>query len=225
MKRKRNEKRILLSGTVCTALFVIWTLLVRIIDVKPVGPCGSAVGFAALNSWFHQLTGVHMRLYVITDWLSLVPIAVCMLFSTVGFIQWTTRRKLSKVDFDIILLGVYYVVVIAGYLFFEMVPVNYRPVLIDGMLEASYPSSTTLLVCSVMPTFTFQTSRRVNNIPGKILLQGVICLFTVFMAAGRLVSGVHWLTDIVGAVLLSGGLFYIYKGIVLIHDRKPIGRV
>lgn len=43
-----------------------------------------------------------------------------------------------------------------------MIPVNYRPVLIEGRLEASYPSSTTLLVVSVMPTLMFQAYRRVG---------------------------------------------------------------
>jgi undecaprenyl-diphosphatase len=40
------------------------------------------------------------------------------------------------------------------------------------------------------------------------------------MVAGRLISGVHWLTDIIGAILLSVGSFYIYKGIVLMNDDK-----
>ena len=211
---KSKEKRTLLTGSALMVIFIIWTLLIQAVDVRPVGVNGTSVGFAVLNSWFHQFTGVHMKLYVITDWL----------FGMVGLMQWVKRRKLSKVDFDIILLGVYYVIVIAGYLLFEIIPINYRPVLIEGILEASYPSSTTLLVLSVMPTLTFQIKRKIENDAVKKMLQSFINLFSAFMIAGRLVSGVHWLTDIIGAVLLSAGLFYIYKGIVLIHDRKSIRR-
>lgn len=35
------------------------------------------------------------------------------------------------------------------------------------------------------------------------------------MVIGRLVAGVHWLTDIVGAVLLSFGLYSIYRAAVI----------
>ena len=210
MKKNQN----LLAGTFLLVGFAVWTFLIQMVDVQPIGPNGSSVGFAMLNGWFHQLTGVHWTLYILTDWLGLVPIFVCLIFAGVGFVQLVQRKSLFKVDLDIILLGVYYVLVIFGYLLFEMVPINYRPVLIEGFLEASYPSSTTLLVLSVMPTLYFQAQRRLT--PNA--LRQTICIFSIlfsaFMVIGRLVSGVHWLTDIVGAVLLSNGIFLIYKASV-----------
>ena len=210
MKKNQN----LLAGILLLVGFAVWTFLIQAVDVQPIGPNGSSVGFAALNGRFHQLTGVHWMLYTLTDWLGLVPIFVCLIFAGIGFVQLVQRKSLFKVDLDIIMLGAYYVLVILGYLLFEMVPINYRPVLIEGFLEASYPSSTTLLVLSVMPTLCFQTRRRLTS----NALRQTICifsiLFSVFMALGRLVSGVHWLTDIVGAVLLSSGIFLIYKASV-----------
>ena len=156
-----------------------------------------------------------MGLYTITDWLGLVPVFVCIVFGGIGLWQLIKRKNLFKVDTDLIYLGIYYVIVIFGYLFFEMCPINYRPILIEGILEASYPSSTTLLVLSVMPTLVLQANRRIEN----KYLKRIICAFTVvfsaFMVIGRLVSGVHWLTDIMGAVFLSTGLFYLYKAAVL----------
>ena len=210
MKKNQN----VLAGILLLAGFAVWTFLIQEVDVQPIGPNGSSVGFAALNGWFHQLTGVHWTLYTLTDWLGLVPICVCLIFAGAGFVQLVQRRSLFKVDLDIIMLGAYYVLVIFGYLLFEMVPINYRPVLIDGFLEASYPSSTTLLVLSVMPTLYFQAQRRLspNALRQTILIFSV--LFSAFMVIGRLVSGVHWLTDIVGAVLLSSGIFLIYKACV-----------
>ena len=217
---KNKEKQVFNTGALCIAAFLLWTLLTLRVDVEPVGPNESDVGFATLNCWFHQLTGVHMGLYVITDWLGLVPIAVCMAFGIMGARQWVKRRSLAKVDFDLILLGVYYVIVIAGYLLFEMIPINYRPVLINGMMEVSYPSSTTLLVLSVMPTLTFQLRRRTKNSIAQKLFCAMSNLFAVFMVVGRLISGVHWLTDIIGAVFLSAGIFYLYKAVVLRNDNK-----
>ncbi len=217
---KENGKRFLWFGTAFIVVFAFWTLLIQAVDVQPRGVNGTDIGFATVNSWFHKLTGVHMTVYVLTDWLGLVPVFVCMLFGCIGFVQLVKRKCLCKVDYDIILLGIYYIVVIAGYLIFEMIPINYRPILIEGRMEASYPSSTTLLVLSVMPTLILQVKRRGENEASKRVIGIVSALFMLFMVVGRLICGVHWLTDIVGSVLLSVGLFWTYKGLVLIKDCK-----
>lgn len=211
----RKTKRIVSVGILLLAAFAVWTFLIQTVDVQQIGPRQSAVGFATVNGWFHRLTNVHWMLYTLTDWLGLVPIVVCLLFACVGLAQLVQRRSLLKVDLDILLLGVYYVLVIFAYLLFEMVPLNYRPVLIEGILEASYPSSTTLLVLSVMPTLHFQAERRLKNSALRRCIRVLTVLFSAFMVVGRLLSGVHWLTDIVGAILLSGGLFLLYKASVL----------
>ena len=210
MKKNQN----VLAGILLLVGFAVWTFLIQEVDVQPIGPNGSSVGFAALNGWFHQLTGVHWMLYTLTDWLGLVPICVCLIFAGAGFVQLVQRRSIFKVDLDMIMLGAYYVLVIFGYLLFEMVPINYRPVLIEGFLEESYPSSTTLLVLSVMPTLYFQAQRRLTSNALRQAIRIFSVLFSAFMVIGRLVSGVHWLTDIVGAVLLSSGIFLIYKASV-----------
>lgn len=211
----RKTKKIVSAGILLLTAFAVWTFLIQTVDVQQIGPRQSAVGFATVNGWFHRLTNVHWMLYTLTDWLGLVPIVVCLLFAYVGLAQLVQRRSLLKVDLDILLLGVYYVLVIFAYLLFEMVPLNYRPVLIEGILEASYPSSTTLLVLSVMPTLHFQAERRFKNSALRHCIKVLTVLFSVFMVVGRLLSGVHWLTDIVGAILLSGGLFLLYKASVL----------
>lgn len=217
---KDNAKRDLLPGTALLAAFAIWTVLIQHIDVKNAGVNGTEIGFATFNVWFHRLTGVHMMLYTITDWLGLVPVIICMCFGILGFIQLIKRRNLRKVDTDILLLGIYYVLVILCYLLFEMVPINYRPVLIDGNLEASYPSSTTLLVLSVLPTLQYQVDRRIRNRMTAKAITAFVITFSSFMVVGRLISGVHWLTDIVGSVFLSFGLFMAYRFMVIYTDHK-----
>ena len=153
-------------------------------------------------------------------WLGLIPVFICLMFGGIGFVQLMQRKKLLKVDRDILLLGIYYLLVIFGYLIFEMIPINYRPVLIEGRLEASYPSSTTLLVLSVMPTLVFQTHRRLINRKAKRSIDIMTVIFSLFMIIGRLVSGVHWLTDIIGSVLFSAGLFCIYRAVVLLYCKE-----
>ena len=215
-----KAKRILFTGACLITAFVLWTAMIMSVDVQNVGQRGTAVGFAVFNTWFHELTGVHMRLYTVTDWLGLVPVAVCMCFAVLGLIQLIRRRSLFRVDIDIILLGAYYILVISGYLIFEMIPINYRPVLIDGILEASYPSSTTLLVLSVMPTLILQTERRIKNKTVRYSIYAFAVIFSVFMVTGRLIAGVHWATDIAGSVLLSLGLFELYHASVLFTDKR-----
>ena len=210
---RRAQKGFMPGGALLLA-FVVWTVLIQTVDVRPVGVNGTNIGFAAVNTWFHRLTGVHMGLYTVTDWLGLVPIAVCIGFGLLGLVQWVRRKRITKVDRDILLLGGYYILVIMGYLIFEMIPINYRPILIDGAMEASYPSSTTLLVLSVMPTLLFQVNRRAKRQTVRRMTAAFGILFSAFMVIGRLVAGVHWLTDIVGSVLLSAGLYSLYRATV-----------
>ena len=217
---KRKSKIRFISGLIFITLFIMWTLAVVSVDVKPVGINGTSVGFATLNTWFHNITGVNMTLYNITDWLGLVPVFICTVFGILGLFQLIKRKSLLKVDFDIIVLGVYYVIVILGYLVFEMIPINYRPILINGFMEASYPSSTTLLVLSVMPTLIFQSNMRFKNIKIKFIISVITIIFSLFMVIGRLVSGVHWVTDIIGSCLFSVGLYNIYKSVVLIKYNR-----
>ncbi len=217
---KNNTKKGFITGIALLLIFVLWTVLIRCVDVQPAGPNGTQVGFAAVNTRFHELTGVHMGLYTVTDWLGMVPIVICLGFAALGLVQLIRRRSLKKVDADILLLGGYYVLVILGYLIFEMIPINYRPILINGALEASYPSSTTLLVLSVMLTLLFQVNRRSKNPAVRRITAAFVFLFSALMVIGRLVSGVHWLTDILGAVFLSAGLMLLYRSAVLALDQR-----
>ena len=191
--------------------FVLWTLLVCCVDVRPIGPEQSAVGFATLNQFVHHMTGVHFTLYHITDWLGLVPIAVCLGFAILGLVQWIRRKNITKVDFDILLLGGFYIVTIGVYLLFESWVINYRPVLIDGYLEGSYPSSTTMLVMCVMPTAIMQFKSRIKNPMFRRIVTSITWAFIAFMVIGRFISGVHWLSDIIGGALFSGGLVMMYR--------------
>lgn len=206
-----SRKKPLVEGIAALFLFALWTAAVSLIDVRAIGPNGSTVGFAALNGRIHDLTGVHMTLYILTDWLGLVPVAFMLGFALLGLAQWISRKSLFKVDKSLFVLGAFYLAVTACYLLFETVVINYRPVLIDGYLEASYPSSTTLLVLSVMPTAVMQLDKRIRNVAFRRTAAFLLIAFTVFMTIGRLISGVHWITDIVGGILLAAGLVKLYE--------------
>ena len=209
---KRVKKRLMVSICFLTA-FTAWTVMLRFVDVRQIGPLGSSVGFAGVNGFVHKLTGVHWGLYHVTDWLGLVPIFVCMGFGVLGLAQWVRRKNIQKVDINILILGGFYAITIGAYLLFENVVINCRPVLINGALEVSYPSSTTMLTMCVMPTAIMQLNDRMKN---RMLRKGIsftIIAFTAFMVIGRLISGVHWFTDIIGGILLSVGLITLYSAV------------
>lgn len=206
-------KKSFLAGVVVLLLFIAWTVALHFVDVGAIGPQNSSVGFSTLNKTVHGVTGVHMLLYTITDWLGIIPICVALGFGILGLCEWVNRRKLLKVDYSLLALGVFYIVVMAVFIFFERFVVNYRPVLINGILEASYPSSTTMLVMCVMPTAFMQLNSRIKNKTIRVFISLIIILFIAFMVIGRLISGVHWFSDIIGGALLSLGLVMIYYSI------------
>ena len=217
---KQQTKRKLIPGVLWLALFVLWTAAVSAVDVKPIGANDTTVGFAALNGWVRDLVGEHLILYTLTDLLSIIPLGIVAAFGCVGLIQWIKRKSIGRVDRDILLLGGVYLLTASAFVLFEGLAINYRPILIEGALEVSYPSSTTLLVLTVMPTARRQLKRRMKA--GKVRRAAMIAVdvFTVFMIAARLLSGVHWFTDIIGGILLAGGLFCLYDGVCACNGTK-----
>ena len=131
-----------------------------------------------------------------------------------GLAQLIKRKSLWQVDYSLLVLGGFYIVVIVAFFLFELVEVNYRPVLINGSLEASYPSSTTLLVACIMPTAATELSRRIKAPSTRRWACAICTAFLAFMVVGRILSGVHWFSDIIGGILLSGGLVMTYRGVV-----------
>ena len=212
-----KKKRGLTLGAFFILLFILWTGLLCFVDIKAIGPRESSVGFATINRFFRDIIGVNFTLYNITDWLGLVPIAFCFGFAIFGLCQWIKRKNILKVDLDILLLGVFYIAVMGVYILFEYITINHRPTLINGYLETSYPSSTTMLVMCVMPTAIMQFNKRINKDIFRRCVFIILSLFTAFMVVGRIISGVHWITDIIGGALISTGLVILYYSV---YDLK-----
>lgn len=208
-------------------VFSLWTILLRLIDVQPLGPNNSMIGFASLNGWFYQLTGFNEWLYCITSSLEKCLLGIGLLLGCVLFILFLVsffqRKNNRRKDYDLefLPLAIYYVLIGLCYLFFEKaVTINYRPILVEGILEPSYPSTTTLIVLVLTPVLHFHFVRRVK-LPLLVKIANIVTvLFCVFMVTGRLVSGVHWATDIIASVLLSLGLFFLYRAMVFHLDYK-----
>ena len=205
-----RNKHSLITPAVLFAVFVLYTAAVALIDVKPVGQMNSNVGMATINKALSDAIGVHMIWYDITNILGILALLIAAFFGVVGVIQLVTRKSLLKVDRDIIILGCFYVMVIVCYVLFDHFAINYRPVMLEDTLEASYPSSHTMLAVCVMSTAICQLKCKMRDEHVSRIVQGVLAVLIVLTVAGRMISGVHWFTDIIGGVLLSAFLVSLY---------------
>ena len=210
-----NKK--IFSGIIFGILFGVFTYLVRIYDVAAVGPQGTEVGFSTVNMKFHELTGVNMFWYKLTQYFGALALLVCVFFALVGLIQWIRRKSLGKVDKEIIALGGLFVCCIAFYALFEKVVINYRPVIMPGETapEASYPSSHTMLIIVVMGGTMMMIEKYVRNGTWDTVLKFICGLIIAATIGGRMYCGVHWLTDIVGGLLLGAAMLEIFAGVLV----------
>ena len=197
MKRKN-----IIISIILTIVAVGYTFVVKTINVKAIGPNKSVVGLSKINSWFSNLVGSNMTIYKITEILGLAVLLIVGIYGLLGLIQLIKRKSLFKVDREIILLGVLYVLMAVVYVFFEKFIINYRPILIDGELEASYPSSHTILAICICISSLIVSKNYVSDKYLKITnIVTILLLLGVFL--GRVISGVHWISDIIGGVIIS----------------------
>ena len=214
---KKRKKELLITVISLFIVSVIYVLLIKFVDVGAIGPKSSKVGFSNINGWFHDLTGYNKAWYKITKYTGVIPFLLVAYFAFIGLKQLIKYKKISKVDKRIIFLGVFYILVGITFIFFEKVIINYRPVLEDGVLEASFPSTHTLLAVCVCYSslliskyYVPKKYLKVFNIATSILM--------VLLVIGRLLSGVHWLTDIIGGIIISIFLVTLYR--YLIYKEK-----
>ena len=210
----KNKTKYLMAG-IFGILAVVWIALVRCADVAAIGPTGTSVGLSRLNQAVHDLTGVNMLWYTITDWLGIVAILAVAAMALLGFIQLVKRKSLLKVDREILALGGLYVVIFVLYVFFEKVIVNYRPIIMPGCTapEASFPSSHTMLTCVVLGGILLVLDKYVKNKGLCTALKAACWLIIAVTVVGRLISGVHWVSDIVGGLLISAALLSLYAAV------------
>ncbi len=194
--------------------FIIFTILVKVIDVEPAGAQGSLIGFASLNLSVNQLLGTNHFCYLITQLFGLLAIFLAAVFAVMGFVQLIKRKSLLKVDHEILMVGIVYAIVIILYVLFEKLAINYRPVVLEDGLEASYPSTHTMLILTILGTVLPLAGRYISN-PKIALLAKLLCIVIMWLTVVcRLLSGVHWFTDIIGGVLISLCLISLFKSLL-----------
>lgn len=215
------KKKNIITSITMIILAVIYTILVKIIDVAPIGPNNSEVGFSKINGFFHNLLGSNMTIYKITEILGIIPLLMAGIYAIIGLVELIKRKSLNKVDYEIYALAGLYVVVLGLYVFFEKCIINYRPILIDGVLEASYPSSHTLMALCICGSSIIVNKRifhkKIFNLENKL---SIFLMITIIL--GRFISGVHWFSDIIGAIFISLALLSSFYTVISSFTHKKV---
>lgn len=215
------KKKNIITSITMIILAVIYTILVKIIDVAPIGPNNSEVGFSKINGFFHNLLGSNMTIYKITEILGIIPLLMAGIYAIIGSVELIKRKSLTKVDYEIYALAGLYVVVLGLYVFFEKCIINYRPILIDGVLEASYPSSHTLMALCICGSSIIVNKRifhkKIFNLENKL---SIFLMITIIL--GRFISGVHWFSDIIGAIFISLALLSSFYTAISSFTHKKV---
>lgn len=214
-----NVKKIVFCS-ILIIMSILFTLLVLNFDVKPVGPNNSKIGFSTINLKFSQIIGSNLIWYKITSIVGIFPVLIVLSYCILGIVQLIKRKNIKKVDFEIILLGIFYVITIMLYLFFEKFIINYRPILLEGMLEASYPSSHTMMAIFICISANIVNKRLINNQKLTKALNVINVIITLIIVFGRIISGVHWLSDIVGGILISITLLVMFNSCITLKNEK-----
>lgn len=220
---KNSLKGNIIISASLLVLFAVFTIVVAAVNVAPTGPADSAVGLSAINGAVFAALGVSDMWYTVTGILGFFAISVAFAFALLGLYQLVKRKNLLKIDGDILLLAALYALTAVFYVLFEVFTVNCRPILVDGVLEASYPSSHTMLFCTVIGSAPILLHRRLNNKKTLLIIADVLSIaLSLIMAVGRLLSGMHWLTDVIAGVLLSALLVSLYVTALSVYDRKQL---
>ena len=204
------KKRNLVISVILILLAIIFTILVKNVDVNTLGANGSNIGFSTLNRSVFDNIGVNMTWYNITNCLGIISIIIALAYVLIGLIQLVKRKNVFKVDKEIIALGIFYVILAAIYIAFEIFIVNYRPILMDGELEASYPSSHTMLTIFICGSAILINSKLFNDNKIAKITNVVALILMIVTVIGRLLSGVHWFTDILGGIIIASALLMSY---------------
>ena len=213
-----KKKNIILS-IVLVVLSIIFTILIKIVDVQNVGVNDTDIGFATINKKVFETVGQNDLLYKVSEILGYIALGIVLIYAIVGLYQLIKRKSLLKVDNEIVALGVFYIVVLGLYFLFDKIALNYRPVLENGKLEASFPSSHTMLAICVCVSATLINKKLFKSDMTKIF-NCLLLLLAVATVLTRFLSGVHWLTDIVGGIIISSALLMCFKTVLDMFKKK-----
>lgn len=215
-----KNKKWIISTSVVSVIALVYTILIAFVDRNAIGPNDSVVGFSKINKYFLGLLEFNGTFYNITKYTGIIIILIAVIYMIIALIELIKRKKYKEVDSELIFAGVFYIALIIIYFVFELLKINYRPILMDGVLEPSYPSSHTMLAVFICVSALLINKKIIKNTPLKITIDTITIIIGLVTVIGRIISGVHWITDIIGGILISTALVLGYVLAIKIAETK-----
>lgn len=215
-----KNKKWIISTSIVSAITLVYTILIAFVDRNAIGANDSVVGFSKINKYFLDLLKFNNTFYNITKYTGIIIILIAVIYMIIALIELIKRKKFKEVDSELIFAGVFYIALIIIYFVFELLKINYRPILMDGVLEPSYPSSHTMLAVFICVSALLINKKIIKNTPLKITIDTITIIIGLVTVIGRIISGVHWITDIIGGILISTALVLGYVLAIKIAETK-----
>ena len=215
---KKILNKYLIVGIVFIFLFLLLMVLLNF-NKANLGETNTPVGLSSINKLFvTNYVDIYNSMSQVGLYLSFI---IIIGFAITGFYQLIKRKSLFKVDLDIILFGVGVIVLIITWLLFDkIIAYNYRPIYVNKNLEGSFPSTHVLFTTFVLVSaFGISLNREKNNFYNLAILVIAILVITLTSLC-RVLSGMHWATDVLGGLLLGLGYFFILYGIFKGLNKK-----
>lgn len=212
----KQGKKWFLAALILTAVFVVLTITVKYVDQKNIG--SQVIGWATINLWWRDIIGVRNFWQIASHIFAAITLIILVMFLVWQAIALLRRKSFRTMprhwwffDLTLIALALCYIV-------FQIMVINFRPLLIDGVAELSYPSSHVLLLATLWPVFILTLSREVKSRPWLRVASVIgIIVMTVGIIA-RLLSGYHWFTDIIGGIMLGAVLTCWYQALTVRYN-------
>ena len=191
----------------CFLYAVIMVIALKFESGVPIGDLGS-INLRALNNGFRGLFGYEQggyfrSLYLITEGLGVVSILACLFWTGMGIKDLIKYRDINDVDKSIFATWLLYVLALIVWRVTLKISVSYAPVSVHpkSALVVSFPCGNTFLIIISMCSSIYLIGYFLEEKKKLVLALRVACI--AILALGiifRTVSGVNWLTDILGAI-------------------------
>jgi len=206
MRKKKNLTVAISLGI----LFVALTLSLLFIDVKVINETDKEIGLAFINKLSNNVS-YNEFLDKISDIFMILSIGFILFLAIKGLVQLVKRKNILKVDKEILVFGGVVVLMAVLWITFDrLFIINYRPILIDGELEASYPSTHIMIVTFTMLSSIDLLIKYIQNKKIRYTSSVTVWLCIGLTIVLRFASGMHWISDCLGGFILGAILYYVY---------------
>lgn len=212
-----KEKRNYYITLAIFIVFIIFTIGVMNIDVMAIGPKDGKVGFSTINKKVFEIFGQNDKWDQVSDKLLSISVFVELGFILITIFQIIKRKSLFKIDYDISIFFILYIIFALINVFFDYIAINNRPIIEDGKVEASYPSTHTFMTVFMLGFLMIEIWCRIKNKAIKNIIYTICVIIMIAMPILRVIAGRHWLTDVIGGVIL--GLFAVMLAYSLIYSN------